>query len=265
MGHIRLLRFMPMIAGRVILFPLSVTISAQYDHDIELHQFEGNMGKSRIGMTVARRGNTIEGGHYFYQKFLQDIPIAGSVTDSHITLTEPGGGTFHLRFVDNGSEGSQSLDFENSVGMDGNWTSAGGSRTYSVSLRGATILSVADARRRYSEVTRESDQTFERHVQSFWHATLRGDRAAAAKFISYPLRVNFPDHSRKSYQSPTAVLSAWNNLFTPTMMAKLREALPHDMFVHDSMAMLGDGEEWFDDKGLAVLNVLSPSAKLSTR
>jgi len=160
MGHIRLLRFMPMIAGRVILFPLSVTISAQYDHDIELHQFEGNMGKSRIGMTVARRGNTIEGGHYFYQKFLQDIPIAGSVTDSHITLTEPGGGAFHLRFVDNGSEGSQSLDFENSVGMDGNWTSAGGSRTYSVSLRGATILSVrmrdADTAKLRARVIRRS-------------------------------------------------------------------------------------------------------------
>jgi hypothetical protein len=35
--------------------------------------------------------------------------------------------------------------------------------------------------------------------------------------------------------------------------------LPHDMFVHEGMAMVGDGEAWFDAKGLAVLNLTSGS------
>lgn len=43
------------------------------------------------------------------------------------------------------------------------------------------------------------------------------------------------------------------------MIAKLQAALPHDMFVHEGMAMIGDGGAWFDSKGLAVLNL--PSGK----
>jgi hypothetical protein len=38
-------------------------------------------------------------------------------------------------------------------------------------------------------------------------------------------------------------------------------SLPHDMFVHDGMAMPGNGEAWFDRKDLKVLSVPAPLGK----
>jgi len=206
-------------------------------------------------MTLVHDGNRIEGGHYFYQKFLKDIPITGSVERSLILLTEPGAGIFHLHFVGNGSEGDRPLDFQNSVGMDGTWASADGTRTYTVSLRGTTGHEPGWDGHRYGSVTKENDVAFERRVQSLLSAVLRGDKTNAVRFISYPLLVNFPDRTNKKFRNAAAVLVAWNALFTPAMMAKLQRALPHDMFVHNGMAMIGNGEAWFDDEGLAVLNV----------
>jgi hypothetical protein len=103
----------------------------------------------------------------------------------------------------------------------------------------------------------ESDAAFEGRVQSLIRAVLRHDKATASRLISYPLRVNGPGHRQTEFHGFTDVLAAWNDLFTPAMLAKLQTALPHDMFVHEGMAMVGDGEAWFDAKGLAVLNLPS--------
>jgi hypothetical protein len=238
---------------------LSVALSAQAT-DIQNDQYEGTLGTSRIGMTVIREGNVIKGGHYFYQRFLQDIPITGSTQNSQITLMEAGGGTFHLHFVGNGSEGGQPLNFENSVGMNGIWMSSDGSRSYPVSLRGSTFSEGENTGRRYRDVTDESDSAFESRVQTAFRAILRGDKTTAVRFISFPLRVNSPASRGKKFRNREEVLAAWNDLFTPSMMAKLQDALPHDMFVHQGMAMLGDGDAWFDSKGLAVLNIPEPAA-----
>ena len=229
------------------------------ENDTFLHQYEGNMGTSRIGMTVIRQGNQIKGGHYFYQKFLKNISVTGSIEGSQITLEELGQGTFHLHFVGNGSEGSRPLDFENSIGMDGTWMSVDGARIYPVSLRGTTIRNGAEAGHLYSEVTNETDEAFEKRVQSFFRAVLRGDKATATRFISYPLRANFADGTRKKFRNSPEVLAIWNDLFNPAMMTRLQRALPHEMFVHEGQAMLGNGEAWFDAKGLAVLNVPAAS------
>jgi hypothetical protein len=59
-------------------------------------------------------------------------------------------------------------------------------------------------------------------------------------------------------------LAAWNDFFTPAMIAELQRALPHDMFVHNGMAMIGNGEAWFDAKGLKALNV-PPATEVPVR
>ena len=190
-------------------------------------------------MTVIREGNKAEGGHYFYQKFLRDIPITGSTKDSQVTLTEPGGSTFYLHFVGNGSEGGRPLDFENSIGM-----ALGRALTElgaTVSLRGTFILPRVGNGRRYSDVTSEGDTAFEGRVQAFFRSVLRGDKTLAARFISYPLNVNFPNRKRRKFRDSAEVLSAWNDIFTPAMITTLQRDLPHDMFVHNGMVMLGDG------------------------
>ena len=241
--------------GAVGLLAFPTAALAQQKGELLQHQYEGTLGESRIGMTVIREGNDMKGGHYFYQRLLKDIPITGSISGSGITIAEAGTGVFHLRFVGNGSEGNRPLDFENSIGMDGTWTSVDGIRTYPVSLRGTVIRPSAVGGCRYSGVTDESDQSFERRIQAFLRAVLSGDKAAAVRFISYPVRVNFANDTSKNFRNSAGVLAAWTDLFNPALMGKLRSALPHDMFTRNGMVMLGNGEAWFDSKGLAALNV----------
>jgi hypothetical protein len=265
MTGLRLHLYRFLIAGTASFVTFLSFAFGQQAKVIENHQYEGTLGKSRIGMTVIREGNVIKSGHYFYQQFLQDIPIAGSARNSQVTLTEAGGGTFRLHFRSNGSQGDQLLDFENSVGMNGTWTSGDGSRSYTVSLHGTTISEGEDNGHRYQGVTNESDAAFESRVQSILRAVLRGDKSTTLRFTSFPLRVNFPDRKHKMFRNSEGVISAWNDLFTPALIAKLRTALPHDMFVHEGMAMLGDGEAWFDANGLAVLNIPARAASRNSK
>ena len=85
---------------------------------------------------------------------------------------------------------------------------------------------------------------------------LEGDRSVAARFVSYPLRVN--GNPAKIIKTPAALLAAWDSIFTPDYLTRLRDDLPHDMFVHNGMVMIGAGDVWFDAKGAAVLNVNAP-------
>jgi hypothetical protein len=233
-------------------------LPAQRSAELQQQQYEGTLGNSRIGMTIICEGNKIEGGHYFYQKFLQDISITGSMQGSRITLIESGGGAFHLHFVGNGSEKGRPLDFENSIGMEGTWKSADETRSKLVSLGGTLVRPGANDQRRYGDVTSENDAAFERRTQTLFRSVLRGDKSSAVRFISYPLSVNFPNGKTKKFPDSAAVLSAWNDIFTPAMIARLQQDLPHDMFVRNGMAMLGNGEAWFDARGLATVNVPPP-------
>ena len=238
------------------LAALLVFVPAQGGGPFE-QQYQGTLGGSRVGLTVVYQGTAIASAHYFYQRYLADIPLTGSVENSRITLQETAG-VFHLHFVGNGSEGGRPLDFENSVGMEGEWTSADGRQSYPVKIGGVAGRAYAPGERYYAAVTNESDAAFESRVQSLYRAVLGGDKPAAVRFISYPLTVNPANGVHKVYRSGAEVLAAWNQIFTPQLIALLREDLPHEMFVHEGMAMLGNGEVWFDNKGLAVVNTPSP-------
>lgn len=222
-------------------------------------RYDGNLGRNRVGITIVRQGDSIRGGHYFYQKYLKDIPLTGGVDGSNVTLNESTG-TFHLHFVGNGSEHGESLHFENSVGMTGTWTTADGRRSYPVSLPG--MFEIAYNGRRYAQVTDDSDAAFEKHVQACFRAILAPHKSTVVRLISYPLSVNSPNGKSTKFRNSEQVLAAWNSIFTPRLIAELRNDLPHDMFVHNGLAMLGSGEAWFDAKGLAVLNMPAQDSRV---
>jgi len=52
-------------------------------------------------------------------------------------------------------------------------------------------------------------------------------------------------------------------VFSPAFIAKLREDIPHEMFVDEGEAMLGQGQLWFDGRGLydRECGVIPPSAE----
>jgi hypothetical protein len=219
---------------------------------VQRFQYAGTLGQSRIGMTLFVAGSHSNGGHYFYQKYLTDIPLSVTEGSGGLILKEQNG-TFTLRFKGNGSEGGRPLNFENSVGLEGTWTSGDGSKTLPVNLRMQGLMPGPPDERRYAMVTNESDASFEHRVQAFYRAVMANDRATAAKYVSYPLRVN--GKTPKTLKTPAEFIAAWDTIFTPAYLARLRNDLPHDMFMHNGMAMIGNGDAWFDSKGAAALNV----------
>ena len=246
---------LPVYAFAALLLAGSVN-ARQSDAEVERVQYSGTLGQSRIGLTVVVEGGHPGKGHYFYQKYLTDIPLT-AVQDNNSLLLKERRGAFRLHFKGNGSEGAQPLTFHNSVGLDGTWTSTDGGRTLPVTLTLETVLPGLAGARRYGDVTSESDAAFEKRVQAFYHAVLAGDRTVAARYVSYPLRIN--SKPPKIIKTPAAFAAAWNSIFSPAYLARLRNDLPHDMFVHQGMAMLGSGDVWFDAKGATALNIDSPN------
>jgi hypothetical protein len=215
--------------------------------------YEGTLGQARIGLTlVVTDGGSITGGHYFYAKYLTDIPLTGSTQPGSVSLKGEDGGAFALKFVGNGSEGGKPLDFNNSVGLEGSWSKDG--KSLQVKLTGAGMATVPASGRWYEQVTEESDSAFEAKVRGFRQAVLAGDKAAAARYVDFPLRVN--QNGKSHMVRNTAELAAqWDKIFTPGYLEILKKDIPHDLSVSRGQAMLGSGDVWFTSKGASALNL----------
>lgn len=211
----------------------------------------GKVGAYPIGMQLTVRDNVqFVSGHYFYAKQLTDIPLTGRMDGGTLALKEPGGGTFRLRLVSNASARGQVLTFYNSTGLSGTWTQ--GAKTLPVEIGFSTAYDGPPRARHYSEVTDEPDAAFEARVGKFLKAAASGDRKAAADAVSYPLRVN--GARPRTIRDKAALLAQWDSIFSPSVVASLREAVPHEMFVRQGMAMVEGGAVWFDAKGAKVVN-----------
>ena len=235
----------------IFLLALGTSLAQDAGRSIQV-RYEGTLGPARIGLTLVVKSGSISGGHYFYAKYLTDIPLTGTSQPSTLTLQGNDGGSCTLRFVGNGSEGGKPLNFDNSVGLEGAWSKDG--KSLPVKLTAVGQSPVPQSGRWYEMVTDQSDAAFEAKVQGFYKAALAGDRAAAAKYISFPLRVN---HNGKTRMIRNAVeLSAqWETIFTPAYLAALKNDMPHDLNIIQGQAMLGDGQAFFSDKGATALNI----------
>jgi hypothetical protein len=258
--QLRLARLMQRRIIAMLALLLSGLIGVQHPAFAQANRFaqasyDGTVGDMKVGMTLALDGNTVTRAHYFYYRHLKDIALTGTQSGSKLTLKEASG-TFNLHFVGNGSNGSAPLDFPNSVGLEGTWTD--GSKTLPVKLSGGGDRSSVEtpAGPQYGAITSETDQAFEARAQGFYFAALKGDARTAARYVDYPLRVNWTPTHHELIKSPKQLVDNWNRIFTPNYIAALRDAAPHDMPVMKSeYAMLGAGLAYFSDKGVEVLNV----------
>jgi hypothetical protein len=218
---------------------------------LSTHEMEGKIGPYAIGMNLLVRDYAeVVGGHYFYASKLLNIPLNGQVAGEKVTLKEPNGGVFHLHLVTNDPTARRPLNFYYSTGLEGTWTQ--GAKTLPVTLGFTTEYDGNGPTRWYSEVTDEPDAVFEGRVRTFLQAVIAGDKARAASFVSYPLEVN--RRRPLKIQTKAALLANWDQIFTPALKLQLQQAIPHEMFVREGMAMVANGVVWFDAKGASVIN-----------
>lgn len=215
--------------------------------------YSGTIGEAKIGMTLVLHGKVMGNGHYFYYRYLKDIALTGRQSGSNLTLQEANG-IFNLHFVGNGSNGDQPLDFPNSVGLAGTWTGGGKTLPVKLNLEG-TSSEEANAGHLYAMITDETDETFEARAQGFYFAALKGDAKQAARFVHFPLRVNWGATHHEMIGSANQLAANWHRIFTPRYLAALRDTAPHDMpVIRNQYAMLGAGLAFFTDKGVEVVN-----------
>ena len=220
----------------------------------ESFNYEGTLGPERVGMTlVVRDGKLVAPSHYFYQKHLTDIPLTGDAGAS-LAMNEPGGAMLSLRFQGNGSNGSDPLTFDNSVGLAGTWTGKDG-RKYPVALdlEGGAGPTSPDERW-YQSITSESDAAFEARVQGFYKAVMAGERTDAAKYVHFPLTVNITEKDHLRIVTPAQLDAHWDKIFTPAWLGRAEKALPHDLAIIQGMAMLGPGLVYFSADGVEIIN-----------
>lgn len=221
------------------------------DEQLESMEVRGTVGPYRIGLSYTVRDHTdLVTAHYFYASQLKNIPLTGTVEGESVTLCGADGSVFLLHFVGNGSNGNQPLTFYNSVGLRGFWSL--GSRKFAVTLQFEHSLE-NPGERLYSQVTSQSDVAFEAMVKAAQDAILRGDWKTTSRYVDFPLRIN-GTHHHLTIRNEVELHAHWSQIFTPEFVAKLRLDVPHEMFVHNGEAMLGDGELWFDEKGLDAVN-----------
>jgi hypothetical protein len=218
---------------------------------LSTYEMEGKIGDQIIGasMTIANHDEYVA-GHYFYGRHLKDIPLTGRRVGDGLVLTEPGGGTFQLHFVTNEQTLHRPLDFYYSTGLQGQWVQ--NARSLPVVLGFTWEYDGPTRTRFYADVTRETDAVFEAKAQRFVRGVLENRRELAAGAIDYPLIVR---HGRKKFVvvDQKMLLRRWQEVFTPSLKASLRRALPHEMFVRNGEAMIGNGEVWFSAKGAAIV------------
>lgn len=212
----------------------------------------GTIGSYRVGLNYTVRNKTeLVTAHYFYNSQLKDIQLTGAVQGEAVDLKGEDGSIFHLHFVGNGSNGAEPLTFYNSVGLTGIWVL--GSRTLPVKLTGDHGTS-NPGERLYEDVTSQPDAEFEAMIQAARRAILKGDPDLAAKYAHFPLRVNIGGKDHLILEDPAELKANWSRVFSRAFIAKLREDIPHEMFVHEGQAMVGAGDLGFDDTGLTVVN-----------
>lgn len=242
------------LAALFILLVLPISCVAQDHGDSNLSSVEmyGTVGQYRVGLNYTVRNNTeLVAAHYFYASRLTNIALTGSVNGEAVEFKGEDGSTFHLHFEGNGSNGNDPLTFYNSIGLNGTWVL--GSRTLAVTLQNEHGTP-NPGQRLYADVTSQPDSQFETLVQTARKAILDRNFHLTATCVSFPLRVNLA-HRHATIRTPAQLEADWSLVFSPAMVAKLREDIPHEMFVHEGEAMLGDGDLWFDERGIVAINV----------
>lgn len=235
----------------LLAFPVSLAAQPFADNDLTSTEMLGTIGSYRVGLNYTVRKKTeLVAAHYFYASELKDIRLTGAVHGEAVELKGEDGSFFHLHFIGNGSNGAVPLTFYNSAGLTGIWVL--GSRTLPVKLAGEHGTS-NPGQRLYESVTSQPDAEFESMIRAARRAILTGDPGLAAKYVHFPLRVNI-GRKHLVLQNRAQLEANWSYVFSPASIAKLREDIPHEMFVHEGEAMLGQGQLWFDEKGLTVVN-----------
>lgn len=222
----------------------------------EVHEYTGTLGGGlRIGMglTFGADGRSVEGA-YFYNKFGQDIRLAGELTNRLVTLRELGAdGTVTARFTGEfpardpqGRYGTNQLGREVLVGI---WQRSDGAdkRAFEVSLDHIWFRRPGEDR--YANSGFDDDAAVEEFARRFRAAVLKRDVELVAGMISYPITVEVRG-VRHKFANAAALRRDYDTIFSAEYVRRIEACATTHLFGNSVGVMLGRGDVWIARVGV---------------
>jgi hypothetical protein len=216
-----------------------------------LWDFEGTLGREKIGFTLITdkreefpRDEDLDCS-FFYVRHLQDIKLRCNIArDGNLTFEELG------------SDGTVTAVFKGKLLKNeidepqGKYLKTGAQVGVPFKLRMVQETALENGRR-YSMIEAPDDFKFERQVQDFRTAVLKGDRRKVVSFIKFPIRVYIAKKSVR-IRNKAAFLGVYDKVFSKVFVEEIRESIAHNLFHRDMGAMLGHGSVWFWGDGRVI-------------
>lgn len=199
-----------------------------------------------FAMTLYRAANNQIRGAYYYEKYEKRIELAGIIKDNgDVVLAETN------------AEGEKNGEFRGKVDQDGdNWTfkgkwrNTGGSKKLNFSAKGfkGVQFPMEYGHRYEASGTGLHDAQVENFAYDFKKAILIGEIDRIWDLSGGEFRVNGMVDGK-----PEAVLwiksredfeNAYDDVFSPDVIQRLREAEPFMLFARDQGIMMGNGVIW---------------------
>lgn len=210
-------------------------------------------GSVPVGMTLIFEGGNLS-GTYFYEKSPNDMTLRGRfVGDREFVLEElsPKGkvaGIFRGTFPEKDPGGRfETAELQYEV-MTGTWTSADGKKSYPFYLYFDNVTSNAKGAGRYSNAGVKDDAALEKAVQKFKKAVVERKKKLVVTMLAFPLEVSI-DGKDTTLKTADEFLANYDKIFHDGVYEKIKQSVPHNMFVRHDGIMLGEGEVWFGSDG----------------
>ena len=246
----------------MLLLPLGSLAKCQRSEPGTLWNYVGDLSTDRhIKMTLVFNGTKLK-GRYVYASQLRDIDLKGRIIDGRqfvLDELDASGkvtGQFSGVFADQdprGNYGDSRLECEVMVGS---WQKTGSSQQRPFYLR-SVDATTGSLGHRYGAVGAADDGLIDRNAQRFWEAARRGDKAAVAGLIRYPIRV-LSGKRTITLRSPADFIEQYEALITPATREAILSDIPRYMFVRDQGIMLANGMVWFGADGKVISLVPLP-------
>lgn len=221
----------------------------------EVHEYTGTLGDGlRIGMglTFHADGRTVE-GTYFYNKYGQNIRLAGERTNRLVTLREfnAQGEVTALFTAEFPARDPQSRYGTNQLQREvlvGTWQRSDGSgkRPFEVSLDHIWVRRPGE--NRYANAGFEDDAVVEEFARRFRGAVVKQDVETVAGMVDYPITIAVGGKRRK-FADPAALKQDYSAIFTTEYVKRIEACATAHLFSKSSGVMLGRGEVWIASVG----------------
>jgi hypothetical protein len=206
-------------------------------------------GTRRVHFTLIAHADGSITGSYFLLSSLSSMNFSGKAIDPN---------SFSARVANaKGPDSSPYLYLKvDKSHTSGDWLSGalygeGGANQHhvSIALQSSNPAVTAESDR-YAAAGAKDEALVEKNALAFWQAVTGNQPQQAAALVSYPLA--YTESGRRTLvHTPADFEKKFPLIFTAPYVAQLKNITPKAMSANDRGIMMGNGQVWFNDQGMA--------------